>query len=187
MSWTQANASISIELIKLAGVDLDLNIIDVGSGETVLIGQLAKLGFKHLTVLDISEAAVQRAKMKLGSSAESIKWIISDVTEANLTAGHFDLWHDRAVFHFLTEPEQRKKYVVKLTDSVKPGGFAIIATFSLSGPDRCSGLPVMKYSCDSLESEIGNGFQPIKCLDETHATPWGKPQDFVYHLFKRLP
>lgn len=185
MSWTQLNAGRSIELIGLTGVGPESRIIDVGSGETVLIGQLVKLGFHHLTVLDISATAIATAKEKLGTTGEGIEWIVSDVLKADLKKGNFALWHDRAVFHFLTEQKQREAYAVKVRESLTPGGFAIIATFSLSGPEKCSGLPVMRYSCESLQTQLGNGFELIKCLEETHATPWGKPQDFVYNLFKR--
>jgi len=186
MSWTQTDASRSIELLGLAGVGPDSRIIDVGSGETVLIGQLVKLGFKHLTVLDISANAIETAKANLGSSGKGIEWIVSDVLTAELPQNHFDLWHDRAVFHFITEKGQRESYVAKIGRSLKPGGFAVIATFSLSGPEKCSGLPVMRYSCDTLRSELNKcGFELLKCVEETHATPWGKPQDFVYNLFRK--
>lgn len=186
MSWSQVDASRSLELIRLAGVGPSSNIIDVGSGESVLIGQLIKLGFHHLTVLDISDAGIARAKKKLGPTGNSVNWMVSDVLTAELKAGYFDCWHDRAVFHFLTEDTQRATYARRLRESLKPGGFAIVATFSLSGPEKCSGLPVMRYSCESLQSALGNdGFELIKCVEETHATPWGKPQDFVYNLFRR--
>jgi 2-polyprenyl-3-methyl-5-hydroxy-6-metoxy-1,4-benzoquinol methylase len=187
MSWSQVDAGRSVELIGLSGIGRDARIIDVGSGESVLIGQLIKLGFSNFTVLDISESAIARSKEKVGSSGKSIRWIASDILSAQLNSDYFDLWHDRAVFHFLTEPQQRTSYVTQLKKALKPDGFAIIATFSLSGPEKCSGLPVMRYSCESLQSEFRDiGFELVKCVEETHATPWGKPQDFVYNLFRRM-
>lgn len=187
MSWTQTNASCSLELMRLAGAGTDSSLIDVGSGESVLIGQLLQQGYRNLTVLDISRAGIERAKKKLGKMADSANWLVSDVLRADFSPHSFDLWHDRAVFHFLTEVKDRAAYVSQLKRALKPGGHAIVATFSMSGPEKCSGLSVMRYSCESLQSEFASvGFELIKCVEETHATPWGKPQDFVYNLFRRL-
>lgn len=185
MSWTQECATQSLELIALAKIGSSSQIIDVGSGESVLIKELLGLGFRNLTVLDISEAAISKAKETFGTSESSINWVVSDVLAANLKKEFFDLWHDRAVFHFLTEKKQRDLYVAKLEASLRPGGFAIIATFSLSGPEKCSGLPVLRYDAKSLQAELGHNFRLIKSTPESHSTPWGKEQNFLYCLFKK--
>lgn len=185
MSWTQPSAVRSLELIKLSGIKSDASIIDIGSGMSVLIGQLIDAGYKNLMVLDISSVAISKAKETLGQRGAKIKWLASDVLEMEFETNSFDLWHDRAVFHFLIQQQQRKIYVEKLTAALKPGAHAVLSTFSLSGPEKCSGLEVCRYSPETLQSELGSDFELVKSASEEHSTPAGKSQNFVYCLFRK--
>jgi SAM-dependent methyltransferase len=142
-------------------------------------------GFQRLTVLDISKAALQRSRARLGERADLIQWVASDVTEAELE-GQFDVWHDRAVFHFLTSPDDRQRYQTRLRNALAPGGRAIIATFGPQGPTHCSGLPVQRYDAEGLHQELGHGFHLQNCEVTTHVTPSGKTQQFVYASFRRI-
>ena len=185
VSWFQQNPEKSLELILSISSPQDDRIIDVGGGASVLVDKLLKNGFHFISVLDISEKALQYTKERLGSLADKITWITEDVTTFNPTA-NFDLWHDRAVFHFLTEKEDREKYVSAVKKSLKKDGYLIIATFAKDGPDKCSNLPVRQYDLALVQEELGNDFQLVRETFETHVTPWGKPQKFSYFLFKKL-
>jgi len=185
MSWTQSSAARSLELINLSGISPDSSIVDIGSGMSVLVGQLFDAGFNDITVLDISSAAISKAKEMLGQRGAKAKWLVSNILEAQFEKSSFDLWHDRAVFHFLTKKEQRTNYIDKLKTALKPAAHVVLSTFSLSGPEKCSGLEVCRYSPESLQSELGSDFKLVKSLTETHNTPAGKPQNFVYCLFKK--
>lgn len=186
MSWTQGGSAKSLDLIASASLSNEASLIDVGSGQSVLIGQLLSRGFQNITVLDISKAALNNARALLGEKSDIPTWLVADVLTAELPRETFDLWHDRAVFHFLTEADDRRAYVTKLRESLKPNGLAIIATFSLSGPEKCSGLPVRRYSSETLTLELGSDFELVASANENHSTPWGKGQDFIYCVFKRL-
>jgi 2-polyprenyl-3-methyl-5-hydroxy-6-metoxy-1,4-benzoquinol methylase len=182
VSWTQSEPRLSLSLIREyceAG-----RVIDVGGGSSPLAGRLAGDGYS-VAVLDISEAAINRARGRLGTRAEQIRLIVADVT-ANPELGTFDVWHDRAVFHFLTTPADRLAYVTLLAKTVRSGGFAIIATFAPDGPERCSGLEVRRYDGDGLAIELRTGFTLSKSVPERHLTPWGQAQLFQYSVFKRL-
>lgn len=185
MSWTQSSAARSLELIKLSGVKSDASIVDIGSGMSVLIGQLVEAGYKNLTVLDISSSAISKAKDILGQTGPTIKWVVSDILDAKFEKTSFDLWHDRAVFHFLTRKEQRKTYVEKVKAALKPGGHLVLSTFSLSGPEKCSGLEVCRYSAETLQRELGSDFTLVKSIAEKHNTPAGKTQNFTCCLFTK--
>jgi SAM-dependent methyltransferase len=157
-------------------------IIDVGAGESTLIDDLLSRGYTNLTVLDVSQTALAVTKERLGGSAKSVQWICEDVTQAPLPAHFYDVWHDRAVFHFLTADDQRKAYVQAVERSLKPGGYVILSTFGPAGPTKCSGLPVMRYDAEGLHGEFGSRFRLIESSEEIHETPSGTQQQFLYCL-----
>lgn len=187
VSWFQEHAEHSLSLIRNTGVNYDASIIDVGGGASTLVDDLLNDGFSNLTVLDISGAALNTAKIRLGASAAKVNWIEASVIKVSLSAAYYDIWHDRAVFHFLTTPEERKAYVEQVRHSVKPGGHVIIATFAEDGPTKCSGLPVMRYSAEELHAEFGASFTLINHLKESHHTPFGTVQQFVYCVLDHCP
>ena len=155
LGWYKAHLERSLRLIQATGVGSVARLIDVGGGASTLVDDLLDTGFKDLSVLDISEAAINAAKSRLGSRGQGVNWIISDIIDATLPTAHYDVWHDRAVFHFLTSAEDRARYVEKLKRSLKPEGHVLIAAFSPSGPKKCSGLHVLRHSSESLRSEFG--------------------------------
>ena len=182
LSWTQAEPRTSLSLIEEACPAG--RVIDVGGGTSVLAERLLERGYS-ITVLDISQTALERARNRLGERASEIHWIVADVTE-NPDLGSFDVWHDRAVFHFLTAPDDRAAYIALLARTVSAGGHAVIATFALDGPERCSGLETRRYDGQALAAELGPSFELLKSLPEMHLTPGGGRQSFQYSLFKRL-
>jgi 2-polyprenyl-3-methyl-5-hydroxy-6-metoxy-1,4-benzoquinol methylase len=186
VSWFQPHANLSLDLIKATGVCRDAAIIDVGGGASTLVDDLLANGFDNLTVLDLSAAALAAARKRLGIQAAKVKWIEADITKANLPNYQFDVWHDRAVFHFLTTPEERSAYVQAVFHSVKPGGHVIVATFAEDGPNQCSGLPVMRYRADELHDEFGESFSLLRSEKEAHHTPSGTVQQFVYCYCRRM-
>lgn len=185
VSWFQKHAALSLKLIREAGLPLYSPIIDVGGGASTLVDDLLDAGYENVTVLDLSGAALSAARARLGSRAQRVTWLESDVLTAALPRHRFDVWHDRAVFHFLTGPEERRVYVRTVLDAVRPGGLVIIATFAEDGPTKCSGLPVMRYSPDALHAELGGSFQLLGHEREAHRTPGGNEQKFVYCRFRR--
>ena len=180
VSWFQPHAHLSVKLIKGTGASRDAAILDVGGGASTLVDDLLANGYANLTVLDLSAAALAAARRRLGDKAAKVRWIEADIAKADLPAHHFDVWHDRAVFHFLTDPEDRAAYVQAVFRAVKPGGHVIVATFAEDGPDQCSGLPVMRYSADGLHDEFGDSFTLLRHEKEAHHTPAGKIQQFIY-------
>lgn len=180
VSWFQDHANQSLNLISETGVEKTASIIDVGGGASTLVDDLLKNGYENLTILDISESALGVAKNRLGESGKNIKWLVGDITEINLPKQNYDVWHDRAVFHFLNEKEQRISYIKNVFNSLKPGGHIIVSTFAEDGPLQCSGLPVSRYSADELHAEFGNKFKLIAHNKEKHITPAGNVQMFVY-------
>jgi 2-polyprenyl-3-methyl-5-hydroxy-6-metoxy-1,4-benzoquinol methylase len=182
VSWTQSEPTLSLSLI--GDYCKTGRVIDVGGGTSPLAGRLADHGYS-VAVLDISHAAINRARGHLGSQANQIRWIVADVT-ARPDLGIFDLWHDRAVFHFLIAPADQIAYVALLEKTLRPGGFAIIATFAPDGPDRCSGLEVRRYDGHWLAAELGTQFILLKSVPERHLTPWGQVQAFQYSVFRRV-
>lgn len=180
VSWYQPHAELSLRLIRETGVNLDAPIIDVGGGASTLVDDLLTAGYGNLTVLDISVSALKTAQERLGHFASRVHWLAGNILKADLPRHGFDVWHDRAVFHFLTNEEDRRKYVHTVMHAVKPGGFVIVATFSENGPERCSGLPVKRYRAVELHAEFGQPFTLIDHVSETHITPGGKEQSFVY-------
>lgn len=184
VSWFQAGPKQSLELVKLAGIPQKGSVIDVGGGASVLVDRLLDEGFKNITVLDVSNTALLYAKERLGERAKQVKWVVKDVTDFNPLV-QFDLWHDRAVFHFLIEEADRKKYASIVSRAVKPGGHLILASFALDGPNVCSNLPVCRYDAKLVQKELGNDFELIREETEAHRTPWDKEQKFKYFLFRR--
>ena len=170
----------SLRLITEATPDRRSALIDVGGGEATLVDDLLGLGYGDVSVLDISQEAIEVAKARLADEAGAVTWIAGDITSCDLPSNRYDLWHDRAVFHFLTSPAQREAYVRQVVRAVKPGGHVIVATFGPEGPEKCSGLEVVRYGADELHGEFGGRFQLLEHLTEVHETPWGTPQQFVY-------
>jgi SAM-dependent methyltransferase len=184
VSWYQSCPATSLKLIAVCGVGKQEGIIDVGGGASVLVDLLLDAGFTRLAVLDISAAALAHAKERLGACASDVEWFEADVT--GFTSPHcFNLWHDRAAFHFLTDKADRQKYVQTLKRTLTPDGHVIIATFAIDGPLKCSGLEVMRYDASAIAAELGEGFRLLEQVDETHTTPWGAEQEFSYFRFAR--
>jgi ubiquinone/menaquinone biosynthesis C-methylase UbiE len=186
VSWFQQHAELSLKIIRENDVPVDGQIIDVGGGASTLVDDLIDNGYSEITVLDLSAAALEKAKTRLGAKASSVRWLEADVLEFELPTNGYDVWHDRAVFHFLTSDTERHKYVQQVLRAVKPGGLVIVATFAEDGPQTCSGLPVRRYSTSALHSEFGKPFELLGSEPELHLTPAGKQQKFVYCFCKRL-
>ena len=182
LSWMQPEPRTSLALI--AEVCPAGRVVDVGGGTSLLAERLADRGYS-VTVVDISETAIDRARRRVGARSSRIRWIVADVT-ADPDLGTFDLWHDRAVFHFLTAPADRAAYTRLLERTVPAGGHAVIATFALDGPERCSGLEVRRYDGVTLAMELGPNFSLLKTVPETHVTTWGQQQSFQYSLLRRV-
>ncbi len=180
VSWYRAHLDTSLALIERAADARSASIIDIGAGESTLVDDLLLRGYKNLTVLDVSQTAIEVTKKRLGSMAEQVRWLVADISEVELKPHSYDLWHDRAVFHFLTTPAQRLAYVRQVTRGVKPGGHVIVSTFGPEGPMKCSGLEVMRYDAESLHNEFGARFRLIESSKELHQTPFGTTQQFLY-------
>jgi SAM-dependent methyltransferase len=183
VSWYQEVPRLSLELIRFVA-PATARIIDVGGGASLLVDRLLDQSFSNLTVLDISEVALERSKERLGSRANKVQWLAADVTTA-IDLGGFDVWHDRAVFHFMTDVVDRQKYVELARRTVRKGGHLIIATFADNGPVQCSGLDVCRYNAETLAAELGEGFSLMREAKETHSTPRGSSQAFFYGVFRR--
>jgi SAM-dependent methyltransferase len=180
VSWYRPHLETSLALIERAASGKSASIIDVGGGESTLVDDLLARGYENLSVLDVSQTALDETKKRLGVAAERIHWIVADITEAHLESGAYDVWHDRAVFHFLTINEQRTAYVRQVAYSFKAGGHVIIATFGPEGPTKCSGLDVVRYDADSLHDQFGARFRLEESSKELHCTPFGTTQQFLY-------
>lgn len=184
VSWYQSDPVASLSLIRASEAGPEAKIIDIGGGASTLAGHLLAEGFRDITVLDISAAAIEQARRSLGGDAGRIHWLVADIVSWQPQA-RYDLWHDRAVFHFLTSPQDRHAYVASLRDALRPGGTIILATFAPTGPARCSGLPVCRYSPEALAAELGNEFTLVQTMAEDHRTPSGAIQPFIYCRFVR--
>ncbi len=180
VSWYQPHAEQSLALIKRIAAGRPSRVIDVGGGASTLVDDLLEQESFDVSVLDLSAAVLSVARNRLGAQACRVQWLAGDITQLELPAQAYDLWHDRAVFHFLTKPAQRAAYVAQVCHAVRPGGHVIVATFASDGPTRCSGLPVLRYSPDKLHDEFGGAFELIESMEETHRTPGGVIQPFVY-------
>lgn len=185
VSWFQPHADRSLRLIRESGVPRSAAIIDVGGGASTLVDDLLAQGYSNLTVLDLSAAALTAAKRRLGALSGRVQWVEANITRAELPPDAYDVWHDRAVFHFLTTEEERRAYVRTVLRSVKPAGHVIVATFAEDGPTQCSGLPVRRYGATELHAEFGEAFTLIRHEREAHHTPFGTVQQFLYCYCRR--
>jgi SAM-dependent methyltransferase len=185
VSWYQPRLETSLDLIAGIGLPSRADIIDVGGGASTLVDDLLALHHTNVTVLDLAHAALEVARVRLGQAARRVTWLVGDVTTLPLPEHAYDLWHDRAVFHFLSDPESRRRYVETARRSLKPGGHIIVATFGPDGPDQCSGLDVVRYDAESLHRSFGGSFVKLDQRQEAHTTPWGTTQEFVYCYCRR--
>jgi SAM-dependent methyltransferase len=180
VSWYQEHAQFSLQYIRNTGIQKTDAIIDVGGGASTLVDDLLANGYQNISVLDVSAAALQLARQRLGARAVDVNWIEADITQADLPEHAYTLWHDRAVFLFLTQPTDRQRYVDSVRRAVRVGGHIILATFATDGPERCSGLEVVRYSPESLYHEFGGDFEMVDSTREIHPTPFGTEQKFIY-------
>jgi len=185
VSWYQARPGLSLRMIAAANLARDAAIIDVGGGASLLIDNLITQGYTNLSVLDISGESLKCAKERIGSSGQNVQWIESNITDFN-PQQKFQFWHDRAVFHFLTNPDERARYLEVMNRSLASGAHAMIATFAPDGPEKCSGLPVQRYSHESLQQILGPACKMVLQEQETHLTPAGGQQKFIYALFRKV-
>ena len=187
VSWFQERAETSLDFMKKLNLEKNASIIDVGGGASTLVDDLLINGYLALSVLDLSGAALETAKKRIGSNSVNIQWFEADITEIRFPKHQFEVWHDRAVFHFLTKSEEREAYIENILHSVKPNGHIIISTFAEDGPTQCSGLSVMRYSAETLQAEFGENFLLKEQLKENHSTPFGTTQKFVFcHFVKKI-
>ena len=185
LSWTEAVPSISLELIEEAELPREAAIVDMGGGASRLAGELVGRGYSDVTVADISSTGMEQAKSALGEDAARVRWVVADARDHSFDR-RFDLWHDRAVFHFMVEEGDRRGYLDVLNQSLKPGGHLVLATFGPQGPTECSGLPVRRYDDVEIADLLGDEYEPLSCRRQEHLTPVGNPQQFVYvHLRRR--
>lgn len=182
VSWFQKVPEISLDLIQKVAPNKDASIIDVGGGDGFLVDNLLELGYTNITVLDISENAINRAKQRLGNIDEKVKWVISDITNF-LPEKKYDVWHDRAVFHFLTEQKDKAKYKTLVNKSIND--YFVLATFSDEGPNKCSGLEICKYSELDLKKQFDNSFKVIESFKKNHSTPFNTTQNFIFSVFQK--
>ena len=181
-SWYRPHLDTSLELMERVEPARTASIIDVGGGESTLVDDLVARRYQNLTVLDISQTAIDVTKKRLGPAAERVQWLTADITSVELKPNTYDVWHDRAVFHFLTTPDQRTAYVRQVAHAVKSGGHVLISTFGPEGPLKCSGLEIVRYDAESLHTEFGTRFRLLESFKELHNTPSGTTQQFLYCL-----
>jgi 2-polyprenyl-3-methyl-5-hydroxy-6-metoxy-1,4-benzoquinol methylase len=182
VSWYRPHLETSLALIEKAAPERGGSIIDVGGGESTLVDDLLAHGYQNITVLDVSRIAIDVTKKRLGSASEGVQWIAADIVNGELATNAYDVWHDRAVFHFLTTMDQRVAYIRQVARSVKPGGHVLVSTFGPEGPTKCSGLEVVRYDAESLHAEFGVRFRMLDSIKELHHTPFGTTQQFLYCL-----
>jgi SAM-dependent methyltransferase len=187
VSWYRPHLERSLGLIEGANLGRGAAIIDVGGGTSTLVDDLVVRGFTNVTVLDVSPSAIEATRTRLGARARLVRWIKADVTRAPFEPDAYDFWHDRAVFHFLRHEEERRRYVAAVRRAVKPGGHVLVATFGPEGPERCSGLDVVRYDPNALHAQFGRDFEKVHSATELHQTPWGQEQQFIYCLCRVSP
>jgi SAM-dependent methyltransferase len=180
VSWYRPHLEISLALIEQYAPKRSSRIIDVGGGESTLVDDLLLRGYENITVLDISRTAIDANQKRLGKVSERVHWLVGDITKVQLESSAYDVWHDRAIFHFLTGPSDRAAYVRQVARAVKRGGHVVVSTFGPEGPTKCSGLEIVRYDAESLHGEFGAQFQLLGSSLEQHRTPFGKVQQFVY-------
>ena len=186
VGWYAPHLQISLQWIKECSLSKEAPIIDVGGGASTLVDDLLAEGYHSITVLDLSKTALAASRIRLGEKAKSVTWLEGDITDVELPAGHYDLWHDRAAFHFLTAREERRRYLSKLLEATKPGSHLILATFSPQAPPKCSGLPVERYGAEELSRLLGSRFELKRQRKELHVTPGGVDQMYQYCRFERI-
>lgn len=182
VSWYRPHLETSLALIKRVAPPPDASIIDVGGGESTLVDDLLACHYRKITVLDVSQTAIDVTKTRLGPSAQHVEWLTADISRAEISPNAYDVWHDRAVFHFLTNPRERTDYIRQVVRTVKTGGYVLVSTFGQQGPSKCSGLEVVRYDAESLHGEFGGRFRLLDSLTELHETPFGTTQQFLYCL-----
>jgi 2-polyprenyl-3-methyl-5-hydroxy-6-metoxy-1,4-benzoquinol methylase len=180
VSWYRPHLEMSLDLIEKAAPARFAAIIDIGGGESTLVDDLLARGYQNVTVLDISSTAIEVTKQRLGVASERVQWVAADIARADLSPSAYDVWHDRAVFHFLTAADQRVAYVSQVAKAVKPGGHVLVSTFGPEGPTKCSGLEVVRYDAESLHAQFGKRFRLLESFKELHETPFGTTQQFLY-------
>jgi SAM-dependent methyltransferase len=185
VSWFQPKPETSLEFIWQFELPSDAKIIDIGGGDSFLVDHLLDLGYQDITVLDISESAIDRAKQRLGDRANHVKWIVEDAATFKPDA-QYDLWHDRAAFHFLTLDHEIDHYIEILKQGIRPNGFLIIGTFSENGPKKCSGIEIKQYSELSITALLNNSFEKLDCITVDHRTPSGNIQNFIFCSFRKI-
>jgi len=186
VSWYRPHLDESLRFLAAAKIERSAGVIDIGGGPSTFVDDLVDRGYSNVTVLDLSATALETARQRLGERASVVRWICADVTRVDLGENVYDFWHDRAVFHFLTDAVARSRYVDAVRKAVAPGGHIVVATFGPHGPEHCSGLEVMRFTPDALHSEFGDDFTKVADSTEIHETPWGSEQEFVY-CYCRLP
>ncbi len=182
VSWYRPHLETSLALIEKAAPERTVSIIDVGGGGSTLVDDLLAHGYQNITVLDVSQTALNVTKKRLGPASEGIQWVTADIVNGELASNAYDVWHDRAVFHFLTAMDQRVAYVRQVARAVTPGGHVLVSTFGPQGPTKCSGLEVVRYDAESLHAEFGVRFRLLDSIKELHNTPFGTTQQFLYCL-----
>ncbi len=187
VSWYAPHLRESLRYVAQAAAGKDAAIIDVGGGESTLVDDLLDGGYTNITILDVSATALEVTKRRLGAAAARVAWLVADILEVELPTDAYDVWHDRAVFHFLTDDGQRRRYVAQVLKALKPGGHAIVGAFGPEGPEKCSGLQVSRYAPSELHGVFGAPFELLASSVDQHTTPWGSPQQFVYCYCRRAP
>ncbi len=182
VSWYRPHLETSLALIEKAAPERSVSIVDVGGGESTLVDDLLAHGYQNITVLDVSQTAIDVTKKRLGPASEGVQWVTADIVNGELAPNAYDVWHDRAVFHFLTAMDQRVAYVRQVARAVKPGGHVLVSTFGPQGPTKCSGLEVIRYDAESLHAEFGVRFRLLDSIKELHNTPFGTTQQFLHSL-----
>lgn len=185
VSWFEADPKQSLGLILHVAGEARGRVLDVGGGQSFLVDRLLDVGFKQVSVVDISPTAIEATKARLGERAAQVEWIVADITQRD-GFGEFDIWHDRAVFHFIVDPDDRKHYVDLLKRTLPYGGHFIVGTFAIGGPEKCSGLPICQYDAATMQAELGPSFEPVECSEYLHTTPTGKLQQFFFGVYKRV-
>lgn len=184
LSWYQPNPATSLDFFQQFDIPKSARIIDIGGGDSYLVDHLLDLGYQDITVLDISESALEKAKLRLGDHANKVKWIAADAVTFKPTE-KYDFWHDRAAFHFLTQEQDIENYIDNVQQSIKPNGILVIGTFSEQGPKKCSGIEIKQYSETTMTDQLSNYFEKIKCITVDHTTPSGTIQNFVFCSFRK--
>lgn len=187
VSWYQREPRVSLDLIRRVAPDRAARILDVGAGASRLVSRLLSEGYSDVTLLELSARAIEKSQEQTEGSAASVTWLEGDVLTHPLPEAAFDVWHDRAVFHFLTSPADRARYIAQVLHALRPGGHLIVATFDEHGPTKCSGLPVARYAPEALQAEFGPQFEPVEVTREAHTTPSGATQSFMYCVCRLQP